>query len=126
MPSSTCDKEEIVGVSDQTPSSLPMVGICSLNRMEWIIADFACLISGYTTVPVHVPLDSAQKEFILCTTESSVLIVGGPKSLEEMVHITGFLFLGASIVFPCFKHRSPRIMVVTGKRITRLHVNKPT
>ncbi len=80
-----------MGVSDQTPNSLPMVGICSLNRMEWIIADFACLISGYTTVPVHVPLDSAQKEFILRTTELSVLIVGGPKSLEDTVHITEIL-----------------------------------
>lgn len=29
------------------------VGICSSNRSEWLIADFACAFNGYTSVGIH-------------------------------------------------------------------------
>jgi long-subunit acyl-CoA synthetase (AMP-forming) len=39
----------------------PAVGLCSLSRVEWIVADFASLFLGYITVPIHVPFEPAQK-----------------------------------------------------------------
>lgn len=37
------------------------VGLCSLNRVEWVVADFASLFLGYISVPIHVPFEPAQK-----------------------------------------------------------------
>jgi long-subunit acyl-CoA synthetase (AMP-forming) len=35
------------------------VGICATNRVEWLIADFACAFNSYSSVGIHTtwPVD---------------------------------------------------------------------
>lgn len=35
---------------------LDMVGICSINREEWIVTDLACNLLGITSVPLYETL----------------------------------------------------------------------
>jgi long-subunit acyl-CoA synthetase (AMP-forming) len=42
------------------------VGLCSNNRLEWLIADLACIFNGYVVVPIHHVL-GMNIVHILCT-----------------------------------------------------------
>src|SRR5579862_9496409 len=41
------------------------VAILSENRLEWTVADFACLLSGAVVVPVYATLTEDQTAYVL-------------------------------------------------------------
>jgi long-chain acyl-CoA synthetase len=45
--------------------ALRFIGIFSKNREEWAITDFACMISGITSVPLYDTLGQEAIEYIL-------------------------------------------------------------
>ena len=48
--------------------TMRFIGIFSKNREEWVITDFASMISGITTVPLYDTLGQEAIEYILDQT----------------------------------------------------------
>jgi long-chain acyl-CoA synthetase len=76
------------------------VAILSENRPEWTIADFGCLTSGVTDVPIYPTLPAEQIRFILdnaevvaifvSTEEQSAKIAAIRESLPRLKTVIGF------------------------------------
>jgi len=45
--------------------SLKLLGICSVNRKEWIATDLACNLIGVTSVPLYETLGEQMLKLIL-------------------------------------------------------------
>ena len=60
------------------------VGILSENRPEWAIADYACLTSGLTDVPIYPTLPADQIAYILNDAGAVALFVS---SIEQAVKV---------------------------------------
>ena len=63
---------------------LKVVGICSINRQEWITTDLACNLAAVTTVPLYETLGQEALWQILDQTEMQVLF-GSNKSLNAIL-----------------------------------------
>ncbi|UJR20181.1 hypothetical protein I4U23_023313 [Adineta vaga] len=50
------------------------LGICSANRPEWVIADFACILQGIISVPIYCRLSNHDFIFILNNTRISIIV----------------------------------------------------
>jgi fatty acid CoA ligase FadD9 len=50
------------------------LGICSANRPEWIIADFACILQSIVSVPIYCQLNDRDIAFIINNTRISVVV----------------------------------------------------
>jgi long-chain acyl-CoA synthetase len=61
------------------------VGILSENRPEWAIADYACLTSAFTDVPIYPTLPADQIAYILNDAGTVAIFVS---SLEQAVKIS--------------------------------------
>lgn len=61
------------------------VGIVSENRLEWIIADLACAITGLVDVPVFPTLTSRQLEYIYNNCSASAIIVSNTFQLGKIL-----------------------------------------
>lgn len=57
--------------------------ILSENRVEWAIADYACLCSGILDVPVYSTLTAPQVAYILQNSEASLVFVSTPELMEK-------------------------------------------
>lgn len=53
--------------------SLKVIGLCSINREEWLVTDLACNLIGVTSVPLYETLGDEMLEMILKQTELSTL-----------------------------------------------------
>lgn len=53
------------------------VAILSENRLEWAIADFACLLEGVRDVPIHSVLTAEQVGYILGDSGATVVFASG-------------------------------------------------
>jgi long-chain acyl-CoA synthetase len=53
--------------------SLKVIGICSVNREEWLVTDLACNLLKVTSVPLYETLGNEMLEMILKETEISTL-----------------------------------------------------
>jgi len=76
------------------------VAILSENRPEWVFADYACLTSGFTDVPVYPTLPAEQIPYILndsasvavftSTPEQAAKIASVRSQLKTVRHVIGF------------------------------------
>ena len=53
--------------------TLKVVGICSINRHEWLITDLACNLVDVTSVPLYETLGDDMLQVILNQTEMTTL-----------------------------------------------------
>ena len=63
------------------------VAILSENRPEWAIADYACLTSGVTDVPVYPTLPADQIAFILKDSGAAAIFVSTPEQAAKIAEI---------------------------------------
>ena len=68
-------------------SSGDRVAILSENRPEWAIADYACITSGVTDVPVYSTLPAEQILFILNDSGAKVAFVSTPDQARKLASI---------------------------------------
>lgn len=61
------------------------IGIVSENRLEWIIADLACALTGLVDVPVFPTLTSKQLEYIYNNCGASAVIVSNTFQLGKIL-----------------------------------------
>ena len=61
-----------------------MLGICSVNREEWLVTDLAANLLGITTVPLYETLGVQMLRLILKQTEMST-IFGNNKSVTAIL-----------------------------------------
>lgn len=59
--------------------------IISESRFEWVVADFACIMCGVTTIPVYTTMTQEQIRFILEHSETGICFVSN-KMLAEKVN----------------------------------------
>src|SRR5437016_916034 len=65
------------------------VAILSENRPEWAIADFACLTSGMTDVPIYPTLPADQIAYILKDSGAVAIFVSTKSQAEKIREIRG-------------------------------------
>ncbi len=76
------------------------VAILSENRPEWTIADYACICSGYTDVPIYATLPAEQIPYILNDAGARIVFVSTPEQarkiasvraqMPQITHVIGF------------------------------------
>jgi hypothetical protein len=57
---------------DATDSRVTSIAICSRNCEEWLLADFACAITGFVSVGIHGELPTQKRR--RCSTTSARLL----------------------------------------------------
>lgn len=62
------------------------LGICSSNRPEWSITDFACMIHGFISVPIYCLFTDFETTYIINNTQIS-LIVCDKQMLPKFIKI---------------------------------------
>ncbi len=67
------------------------VALLSENRPEWAIADFACLTSGVTNVPLYPTLPPEQIAFILKDSGAVALFVSTAEQAAKIAEVRGEL-----------------------------------
>jgi long-chain acyl-CoA synthetase len=67
------------------------VGILSENRPEWAIADYACLTSGLTDVPLYPTLPPEQMQYILRDCGAVAVFVSTMEQARKIVSIRATL-----------------------------------
>ncbi len=65
------------------------VGILSENRPEWLIADFACLCSSITDVPIYPTLPADQIPYLLNDSGAKVIFVSTADQARKVASIRG-------------------------------------
>jgi long-chain acyl-CoA synthetase len=63
------------------------VGLLSVNRCEWLIADFACLSHSFVSIPLHTTYTFEAQQFIINTTELVALIVSLEQVTQSRAHV---------------------------------------
>ena len=63
------------------------VGILSENRPEWVIADYACLCSSFTNVPIYPTLPAEQLPYLLNDAGVSVIFVSTAEQAKKVASI---------------------------------------
>ena len=66
--------------------SLKTVGLCSINREEWLITDLACNLLGITSVPLYDTLGDEMLQLILNQTEMTTLF-GSSAGLLKLANL---------------------------------------
>ena len=69
---------------DVINKDLKIVGICSVNREEWLVTDLACNAINVTSCPLYETLGEESIIMILQQTEMSTLF-GSDKSLKNIL-----------------------------------------
>ena len=76
------------------------VAILSENRPEWAIADYACLTSGVTDVPIYPTLPADQIAFVLRDSGAVAIFVSSSEQAAKIAEVRAELpFLTHVIVF---------------------------
>jgi long-chain acyl-CoA synthetase len=57
------------------PSKITSVGMCSDNREEWLIADFAATLCGIVSVGYHLTWPDEEKASIINVTNTQIMVV---------------------------------------------------
>lgn len=60
------------------------VAILSENRPEWHFADYACVVSGFVSVPVYPTLPAEQIEYTIQDSGARVIFASTPGQLEKV------------------------------------------
>ena len=67
------------------------VGLLSENRPEWAIADYACLTSGVTNVPLYPTLPAEQMAYILKDSGAVAVFVSTAEQAAKIASVRGEL-----------------------------------
>lgn len=67
------------------------VGLISENRPEWALADYACLCSRTTDVPIYPTLTAKQTEYILNDSESVATFCSTAQQVDKILEVKGQL-----------------------------------
>ena len=62
------------------------IGLYSINRIEWILAEYAAFENNLATVPLYDTLGDEAMEYILEQTEMKIVVVAASK-------VFGILFI---------------------------------
>ena len=54
------------------------LGICSANRPEWIITDFACLLQSFISVPIYCLFNERELTHVINNTQISTIVCDKP------------------------------------------------
>ena len=63
------------------------VGILSENRPEWVIADYACLCSSVTDVPIYPTLPAEQIPYLLNDSGARAIFVSTPAQAKKIASV---------------------------------------
>ena len=63
------------------------VGILSENRPEWAIADYACLATGLTDVPIYPTLPADQIAYILKDSGAAAIFVSTAEQAAKIAEV---------------------------------------
>jgi len=63
------------------------VAIISENRLEWVITDFACILSSIVTVPVYTSLSAEAIRFILADAGIKICFVSTTFQLSKILRV---------------------------------------
>jgi long-chain acyl-CoA synthetase len=63
------------------------VAIISENRTEWVVTDFACMLSGLITVPLYVSLSAEAIKYILKDSGSVICFVSNELQLYKVLSV---------------------------------------
>jgi long-chain acyl-CoA synthetase len=63
------------------------IGVMSENRLEWVIADFACACAGFVDVPVFPILTPKQVEYIFDNAEVKAVICSNALQLGKLLKV---------------------------------------
>ena len=74
------------------------VGILSENRPEWVIADYACLCSSFTNVPIYPTLPAEQLPYLLNDAGVSVIFVSTAEQAKKVASIRALVPTLRSVV----------------------------
>ncbi|MDQ3193803.1 MAG: long-chain fatty acid--CoA ligase [Bacteroidota bacterium] len=74
------------------------VAIISENRVEWAVADFACMFLKLVSIPVYTSLSNLQTKYILENSGSKVCFVSSPTLLAKVSDIREELILLKKVV----------------------------
>ena len=74
------------------------VGILSENRPEWVIADYACLCSSFTNVPIYPTLPAEQLPYLLNDAGVSVIFVSTAEQAKKIASIRALVPTLRSVV----------------------------
>ncbi len=86
------------------------VALLSENRMEWAVADFACLAIGAVDVPIYPTLLAEQIEFILCNSGARIIFVSTQKQFDKVLSIQAKTSIDRIVVMDEVQHASPVAM----------------
>ena len=65
------------------------VAILSENRPEWVIADYACLCSSVTDVPIYPTLPAEQIPYLLNDSGARAIFVSTPEQAKKIASVRG-------------------------------------
>jgi long-chain acyl-CoA synthetase len=63
------------------------LGICSANRPEWLITDFACILQSIISVPIYCLFTDREVTYVINNTQMSV-VVCDQKMLPRFIHLS--------------------------------------
>ena len=63
------------------------VAILSENRPEWVIADYACLCSSFTNVPVYPTLPAEQIPYLLNDSGARIIFVSTSEQAKKLASV---------------------------------------
>lgn len=63
------------------------IAIISENRLEWIITDLACILSGIVTVPIYTSLSAEATRFILADADVKICFVSTMLQLSKVLRV---------------------------------------
>ncbi len=100
------------------------VAILSENRPEWAIADYACLTSGVTDVPIYPTLPADQIAFVLRDSGAVAIFVSSSEQAAKIAEARAELpFLTHVIIFD--SHGVPADMTLAGLEERGASVDSP-
>jgi long-chain acyl-CoA synthetase len=86
---------------DVLDMDLNLLGICSVNKEEWIFVDLALNLIGHTSVPLYEMLGVESLEHILTQTELRT-VMGSKVNLLNLISMTETLESSPLKSFVCF------------------------
>lgn len=81
--------------------TIETIGICSVNREEWLVTDLACNLLSVTSVPLYETLGDEILQIILDQTEMTTLFGSDAaiKSILTLMQKTKLNFLKQIVIY---------------------------
>ena len=77
-----------LGPSGELPPSARVAIICE-SRLEWVLADLACVLAGLVSVPLHANVEPGTLRRVLVASDSQVVIAENPWQARKLLDVAG-------------------------------------